>query len=334
MSAGELAGWTPVALNLQHPTPSIDWGDFGSLRFTEPFFEETVSRWAATNPAPQMVRTDLDALAVLDQAPSLDPSGLIFHLSRCGSTLLARLLRQVPGCLVISEPDSINSLLVADKTIVNEKTQVRLLRLLIRALGRCRFGDERHYVVKLSSWNVRKLDLFRRAFPAAPLVWVQRRPAEVMMSLLARPPQWLQLQSDPKLAGALFDIAPEEMKALEPAAFYARALAALLKAAWAQASGELPTIEYANLPEIAWTTVAPLFGLSLNARDVSRMEAEARYYSKDLSPRVFSRNILGYGAIPESIRLLAAEHLDALYSELSGRRASTLGLPRSSVSQE
>ena len=37
---------------------------------------------------------------------------------------------------------------------------------LVRALGRKRFGDERHYVLKLSSWNVHALALFRRAFPA------------------------------------------------------------------------------------------------------------------------------------------------------------------------
>jgi hypothetical protein len=333
MNAAELATWTPVALNLEASTPYIDWGDFGGLRFTEPFFDETVALWAAGNPPPRMVRTDLNALVVLDQAPSLDPSGLIFHLSRCGSTLLARLLRQIPGCVVVSEPQPVNSLLVADSAVVDEETQVQLLRLLIRALGRRRFGDERHYVVKLSSWNVRKLDLFRRAFPAAPVVWVQRNPAEVMMSLLARRPGWLQFQAEPELAGSLFDIAPDEVSTLEPTIFYVRALAALLKAARGVRAGIMPTIEYADLPEASWTTVAPLFGLSHGAEDVARMAAEARYYSKESTPRVFNRQTPDRDSIPEPIRLLAAEHLDALYRELSGRQASKPAPPRSGASQ-
>src|SRR6516165_1265487 len=99
MSAVELASWIPIAINLEDETPSVDWGDFGALRFTDPFFDNTVARWASGKPPPRTVRTGLDALVVLDQAPSLDPSGLIFHLSRCGSTLLAQLLRQISGCL-------------------------------------------------------------------------------------------------------------------------------------------------------------------------------------------------------------------------------------------
>ncbi|MEI9982427.1 MAG: hypothetical protein WDN69_03955 [Aliidongia sp.] len=53
-----------------------------------------------------------------------------------------------------------------------------MLRLLIRALGRIRAGDEARYVVKLSSWNVRLLALFRQAFPDVPWIWVHRAPAE------------------------------------------------------------------------------------------------------------------------------------------------------------
>ena len=208
--ATELTNWTPVALHLDAPTPSIEWGDFGSLRFTEPFFDDTVARWAAADPPPRVVRTGLEALAVLDQAPSLDPNGFVFHLSRCGSTLLTRLLQQLPGCVVVSEPAMINQVLQADAAIIDEETRVRLLRLLIRAFGRVRLGDERHYVLKLSSWNVRKLDVFRNAFPKTPLLWLQRKPAEVITSLLAREPEWRKELRVPEFASARFDMTADE----------------------------------------------------------------------------------------------------------------------------
>ena len=40
-------------------------------------------------------------------------TGLIFHLARCGSTLLARLLAEDPNTLVLNEPDVLNTLLLA-----------------------------------------------------------------------------------------------------------------------------------------------------------------------------------------------------------------------------
>ncbi len=330
MNAAELAEWIPVALNIDESPPTIDWGHFGNLRFTEPFFEETVTRWAHSKPPPRVVRTDLNALTVLDQAPSLDPKGFIFHLSRCGSTLASRLLRQIPGCVVVSEPEIVNRVLIADSAIIDEETRVLLLRFLIRALGRRRFREQNSYVVKLSSWNVRKLDLFRRAFPDTATVWVQRNPSEVVMSLLARSPGWLHWQQYPELADSIFEIPSEKVLAFEPAQFYVRALLAMLKAAHA-AGHDMPIVDYTELPEVAWTTIAQLFSLSFDAKDITRMKAEAQYYSKDASPRIFQPRISDQ--IPELIRRLAAEHLDELYRELRERRASRPALPRSGASQ-
>ena len=329
--ATELTKWTPVALHLDAQTPWIEWGDFGNLKFTEPFFDDTVARWAAAHPPPRVVRTGLDALAVLDQAPSLDPGGFIFHLSRCGSTLLTRLLQQLPGCVVVSEPAMINQVLRADAAIIDEETRVRLVRLLIRAFGRMRFGDERHYVLKLSSWNVRKLDVFRSAFPNTPLLWLQRKPAEVITSLLAREPEWRQELRVPQFAGALFDMTADEAAVTEPAVLYASALASLLKAARAAPPTALCTIDYADLPQAAWTTAAPYFGLAPGDGDIALMAAQARFYSKDADPTPFERRQDSADAIPEAIRRLAAVELDSLYGELSGRAASKPNLRRSGV---
>lgn len=312
INAAELASWTPIAIHLDDPTPSIDWADLRDLRFTEPFFDDTVARWTKATPTPRTVNTGLDALVVLDQASSLDPSGLIFHMSRCGSTLVTRLLQQLPRCVVVSEAATINSVVQADASIINEDTQARLLRLLIRALGRRRFGDECHYVVKLTSWNVGKLNLFRRAFPAAPLVWLQRDPAEVMASLLARPPEW-------RVDLPLWNVAAEE-----PIDFYARALSAFLRAASDAPPGTMSTIDYSELPDAAWTTIAPLFGLMPDADEIAVMATQAQYYSKDSGSHLYERQPAPAG-ISCLVRQLSAAGLDRLYRELRGRVASTPG---------
>jgi hypothetical protein len=317
-----LATFTPVALDLAPPAGAVDWGDLAGLRFAEPFFDQTVERWAGGSAA-RLVRTDLAALAALDYAPSLDPSALVFHLSRCGSTLVSRLLARIPGTLVIAEPRPVNTLLLADPGMLDEAAAARLLRLLVRALGRRRFGDERRYVLKLSSWNIARLGLFRRAFPGVPLIWVQRAPDEVMASVLADPPGWSELRRAPRLAEQLFAIPPGELADLDAASFHIRALAALLAAAH-DAADELLIADYRELPEAVWTRIAPRIGVEPGEDDIARLRDEARYHSKDPARRLFTGDRPERRALPDAVRALAAERLEPLYRALEARRSARL----------
>jgi hypothetical protein len=310
----DLAGWTPIRLVLHPPQPVVEWCDLRGLRFEEPFFDQTVQRWT-TGAAPRpVIRTTLQELQALDGERSLDPAGFIFHMSRCGSTLVSRLLSTLPGMIVASEPGPINSLLEADPERVHEDAQVAVLRLLIRALGRIRNGDETGYVVKLSSWNVRLLPLFRRAFPDTPRIWVQRRPAEVMASILAGPPGWMRLRNDPRRAEYLFGLDPVAVARMTAEEFCASALAAML-ASWRDEAGEgALVLDYGDLPGAVWERVAPFLGLAPGAANLARMVEEARYYAKDPAKRVFAGKA---GEIAEPIRDLARNLVDPVYEGVS-----------------
>jgi hypothetical protein len=312
-----LARFTPVALDLAVPGGTVDWGDLAGLRFAEPFFDQTVERWAGGD-APRLVRTDLAALAALDDAPSLDPSALIFHLSRCGSTLVSRLLARLPGALVVAEPRPVNTLLLADPAALEADQAARLLRLLVRALGRRRFGDERHYVLKLSSWNLARLDLFRRAFPGAKLIWVQRSPLDVMTSVLADLPSWTALRRAPIEAERLFALGAAELARLDDASFCALVLASLL--AVAAATEDMMIVDYRELPDAVWTRIAPAIGLAADADDIARLGEEARYYTKDPGRRPFSGDRADRPPLPEALRAFIAERMQPLYDALNARR--------------
>lgn len=319
--AATLAGFTPVSLNLAPEAASVDWADLAGWRFAEPFFDQTVERWAGGS-APRLVRTDLAALEALDAEPSLDPAALVFHLSRCGSTLVSRLLGRIPGTLVVAEPKPVNTLLLADPSALGEAEAARLLRLLVRALGRRRFGDEQRYVLKLSSWNIVRLGLFRRAFPGAKVIWVQRRPLEVMASLMADPPGWLALRQAPREAESLFAVAPDELRRLDVAGFCARALAALLAAAAAVDDARL-IVDYRELPDAVWTCIAPFLGLELGTDEIALLREEGRYHAKDPARRLFAGDPPERRAPSEALRALAAEYLDPLYGALNLRRSSS-----------
>ena len=213
MELAELARWTPIRFDLSGPVPTVDWADLSEERFVEPFFDQTVARWASGPRARPLVRTGLEALVILDNEPSLEPAGMIFHLSRCGSTLVSRMLGTLPGTVVISEPSPLNALLGLDPGRVSEAMLVRSVRLLVRALGRCRHGDEHHLVLKCTSWNIRRREILAAAFPETPWAWVQRDPAHVLASLLAKPPGWLGLQAVPPRTARLFGLDPQAVPA-------------------------------------------------------------------------------------------------------------------------
>jgi hypothetical protein len=315
-----LERFTPVALNLD-AEPSIDWGDLDGVRFSEPFFDQTIERWAG-GPAPRLVRTGLDALAALDAAPSLDPAALIFHLSRCGSTLVSRLLATHPRTLVISEPKPLNALLMAGPPEFDAERQAYLLRLLVRALGRRRTGGERHYVLKLSSWNVTRLALFRRAFPDAPLVWLQRAPSEIMASIRADPPGWMQLRHVPSQAEALFGIPAASSAGLDAEQFCARALAAMLAAARGTEDAGALLVDYRELPDAVWQRVAPFAGIALDEVETGRMREEARFHSKDAARRLFTGDPADTRPASDRTHALVADLLEPLYQALDKRRGA------------
>ena len=46
MEIADLARWTPIRFDFSEPTPTVDWADLSAERFDEPFFDQTVARWA------------------------------------------------------------------------------------------------------------------------------------------------------------------------------------------------------------------------------------------------------------------------------------------------
>lgn len=331
MEPTELAQWTPIRLTLERPEPVVDWCDLRGIAFREPFFMQTVARWA-NEPAEggealrPVVRTTLSTLEAVDGVGEcLEPSGFIFHMSRCGSTVLSRLFGVVPDTFVISEADPINTFLEADPDELNEAALIACLRLMIRALGRKRFGDERHYVVKFSSWNVRRMALLRAAFPNVPWVFVYRAPTEVISSVLKGPPGWMQLQRFPDEAEHLLGIPAAECADMPAEQFCARVLAGFCQAALDGDDGTPLFINYTDLPDVAWGAVARHFGVPLAAEHAARMREEARYYAKDTERRPFVADDARKRVVTPEVTALAERWLGGIYTEMQARRVARLG---------
>ncbi|MDR3509208.1 MAG: aspartyl beta-hydroxylase [Caulobacteraceae bacterium] len=255
----------------------VDWAWFGPRPITDSFFEIS-ARQAMARPLSRLIRyrTPLpDFLENAEPQDALAPSGLIFHMSRCGSTLAARMLASDPAAVVLSEPPPLDAMVRLTEIWpdIAPARQARFIAAMASALGRRRAGDERSYVIKPDSWHILALPLFRLAFPDTPWVFLYRDPAQVLVSHIRQ----RGLQTVPgALPPALF--APTEGR-LPAEAHCAEVLTRICDAAaqgYDQGGGRL--INYTALPGAVEAQILPHFAMPLG--DAARLAAAARIDAK------------------------------------------------------
>jgi hypothetical protein len=286
-------GGLPVSIAIRDDQLYCTWIDAeGPL--TDSFFDESV-RARMRRPLTRFTRREAPL-----EADGPAPAGFIFHLSRCGSTLVSAMLTAA-GFRVIREAPAIDEIL--------RTSRPDWLRHVVTA-----FGDGQPYVIKLDSWHMRRLPLFREAFPETPWMFLFRDPVEVMASHARLPgKQALPGAIPPDALGMTF----QDMTGLDREEWLARVLAGICRSALAGPEGLF--IDYRQLPGAVRDRVAPHFGLSLSAGQVSAMQEAARVDAK--RPGVEFRNDAAEKRV-EAAALQSIIHstgLSLLYDELRSK---------------
>jgi hypothetical protein len=310
-------GWLPAQICGRGEQAWIDWAYFGARRLREPAFEQSLQA-ALRRPLNALIRiaTPLHALTTRSGAPA--PSGLIFHMSRCGSTLAAQMLGAIDRHIVVSEAAPIDRSVQIAAALSPPRADG--LKGMIEAFGPSRLDDDARYFIKLDCWHTLALSLFRQAFPAVPWVFLYRRPEEVMVSQLWR--RGVQLIPDlvaPSVFGLKRPSAPTED-------YWARVLAAIcqpvIEAQTTPSAGRGGglLVNYEELPQALWTRILPHFGVVPGADDISRMAAAAQYDAK--APQMtFAGDVEAKrSAVTDSIRLACERRLHAPYRRLEALR--------------
>ncbi|WP_337842687.1 hypothetical protein [Rheinheimera sp.] len=146
----------------------------------QPFLEDDLVSWRQSLLA-QLIRpvTQLQPLlAQLQNLPVVQPQLLIFHWSRCGSTLVSGCLMLEPELNVLSE-----SMLISDVLQDPELSpyQAQCLDLLVRLQGRFRH-QEQQLVIKCNAWDLQHWRLWTHVFPESRLLGLIRQPEAILAS--------------------------------------------------------------------------------------------------------------------------------------------------------
>ena len=179
--------WFPYRLEQVAGKLACRWLYAGAMPFSHPFFEESSLRWLELpeNSFGPPRYTHLDQLLeIADGLDTLEPTAFVFHVSRCGSTLLSQLLALDESCVMLSEVPFFDELLRArfNPLLPNQSDLAALLPAAIRLHAQIRSGHERSVIVKLDSWHTAFYPELRALFPKTPFILLYREPLAILRS--------------------------------------------------------------------------------------------------------------------------------------------------------
>lgn len=181
-----LEEWIPYKLLQQEQQWHCLWLDLAGKRIAEPFFTDTILRCKASAPINRRFPSisSLEYLTTCAAAATdvVAPSAFVFHVSRCGSTLVSQLLGLSEKNIALSEVPLIDELLRMSRKQVDSFEAETALKASIALLGRRRLGLEKHLFIKLDSWHVFFAGTLRRLYPEVPFILLYRSPDEVVFS--------------------------------------------------------------------------------------------------------------------------------------------------------
>jgi hypothetical protein len=248
------AGGIVCGFEARSGRPYLTWADAGDRSYSEPFYEDTV-RAVLRTPWGKFSRRVAPLGSVA--AP---PRGFIFHISRCGSTLVSQMLKAA-GYRVVSEAAVVDAALRSD---------AEWLPAVIGALGA--------EFVKFDAWHIHEFETIRALFPRTPWIFVHRDTAGVLASQRRSPGlHALPGAMEPKV----LQMTIEDVTTLDREAWTARVIGKMRASAERHRGDPMGLfVDYRDLPDAVWRPVARHFGLDLTAGQVESMREAARFDAK------------------------------------------------------
>lgn len=304
--------WLPTAIIGGPAGILVEWLHFAAAPLDLPFFEDSL-RSARALPFNRLMRctTPLSALAAFDDMPP--PDGLVFHMSRCGSTLVSQMLASLPHSIAISEAPPLDAVI---QLAARGQVPPAVVRQMVAALTRDRDGAARYRFVKLDSWHSLALPMLRRLFPDTPWVFLHRDPVEVMVSQQGMPgfhavPGMIPLDAfgidcpggigdDDYLGWMLGRICDAAADGL--------------------ALGGGIAVNYRDLPHAVEQRILPHFGIALDVQAREALVAAGSRNAKRPDTRFTADAATKQQAASPQLRAIAARHIAPACARLEERR--------------
>lgn len=271
----EYPGLIPVSLDIENE--QIIWLDVEKYHFYEGFFHQSLYLFSAFKQSNVTSFTSdfnvlKDAAIVSD---SLKPAGFIFHASRCGSTLLAKVLSRSKENLVLSEAGPHNSVWqVFSKngtvSIDHDPENKLIYKNLLLAMARRRLDSHQRFFIKFTSFNIHFFEFIHSVFSDVPALFLSREIPEILDSLKKRQPDWWESDNLSFLKALIGREMTSEREVVE----------GFLEKASEQDSKHLTQIDYKMLKSENLSFILDFFKTKPSEKELSLMKTQFLFDSK------------------------------------------------------
>jgi hypothetical protein len=292
------ATWLPISIAVLPDGVFVDWAFVGAPDGR--LFDAAAAARARDTPFNRAVGWRMTLADFVRGAPAATPAGLVFHMSRCGSTVAARMLAALPGRRAVSELRVFDEALQLDQLLpaLAPRDHAAILRALLAAFAGA--------FVKLEAWHAMLLPLFRAAAPTVPWVFLYRDPVEVLVS-------------HTRSSAMHVDILPAHYGALSTA----QALAAICDAAAARSRDGGLLADYRELPGAVADRMLPHFGIVCGESERALVARAAHTDAK--APRAFTPDSAAkQREAGDALREAAERELVPAYRRLQTLRATEI----------
>lgn len=182
-----LKNWIPYSLKYDSGDWILNWLDLQAHLIKEPFFEETISKCKSRMLEGSLYKSQSTVDFLIETARhtiSIEPTAFIFHVSRCGSTLLSQALGIDNENIVIAEAPLLDEILRAKEQdgALEEQDLEIWFKAVLTMMGQERAEPKKNYFIKLDSWHLHFYTQLRAWFPKLPFYFLSREPHAVIYS--------------------------------------------------------------------------------------------------------------------------------------------------------
>jgi hypothetical protein len=180
-----LKNWLPIKLVQENNETCCRWLYLGNQNFDDPFFDETISKCRLL-PENANLKKCVSSLDILPHWSAhinhITPAAIIFHVSRCGSTLLSQLLALNPANIALSEVPFFDDILRMGFRNNSMDHSTPMLKAAVTFYGAKRKEQQQNLFIKADSWHIHFYRELRQLYPQIPFILLYRKPDEVIRS--------------------------------------------------------------------------------------------------------------------------------------------------------
>jgi len=306
-------GYLPIDVDASKQPVRVRWANTGKEILDQNFFGE-IDLVGTLGYNSSLIETPLsDLLTSPGTVDRVSSGGFIYHMSRCGSTLMCNMFNQLSKNIVYYEPVVPWKILQLsnedNKEYINE-----VLKGVIEIYGRKRLGCEENMIVKFFSVATCFLPVILQAFPTTPRIYLYRDPVEVLVSNFADAGNGSQSWFyDSRLTGHSRQQTLEDYTPLENCAY---ALAAKSEAFLRTYDENCLIVDYVQIGRPLLERVISHFKMTFSTAEVDEMMKAMNYNAKGKGERFTADKDKKQRLASPKLREVAERILGPVHEEL------------------